>query len=81
MTNISIVIPALCGDLGLQIRSFLCPDIPAQGALLSNKDKLLLYLHQQYCQFMMYLCKQDLKMKRGLPPLPLGEAETYMFQG
>jgi len=22
---------------------------------------------------MMYLCKQDLKMKRGLPPLPLGE--------
>jgi len=30
---------------------------------------------------MMYWCKQDLKMKRGLPPLPEGEAETYMFQG
>ncbi len=42
-------------------------------ALLSKENKLLLYLHQQYCQFMMYLCKQDLKMKHGLPPLPLGE--------
>jgi|GEM_PF-1842789 len=41
--------------------------------LLSKENNLLLYLHQQYCQFMMYLCKQDLKMKSGLPPLPLGE--------
>ena len=47
--------------------------IPALCALLSKENKLLLYLHQQYCQFMMYWCKQDLKMKRGLPPLPLGE--------
>jgi len=41
ISALSVVIPALCGDLGLQIRSFLCPEITAQGG---DDDGECLYL-------------------------------------